>query len=583
MHVATDPITTEIVRCGFLSAAADMKASLVRSAYSPVIYEAHDCSVGLYNAAAETLGEAPGLPFFTGALDLAIREVIAQRDPSRLLDGDIIVVNDPYVTGSHLNDVTCIAPVVLDGEVIGYTACKAHWEDVGAANTLSVMSTEIYEEGLRFGPVFVARAGEPVDDVIGILMRNSRRSQALRGDLNAQIAACRMGARRYLELVGRFGLEHLEACSRVIFDTTEELEREAVERIPDGIYETDAWGDLGPTESEPLYVRMRITVEGSALTIDTRGSSGLRQGPGNTGLNQSISGLRLAYKFLVRPDLGVTGGSFRNLILLFDEPSAFAAVEPAAVFAYGEAPALAIDLTIRALAPAMADRVTAGGPGSSWNVGIFGSHAAGGGFAAIEALAGGWGASSRSDGDSATIHMDAGDFKNTPVEVTESRYSVKVRRYALGQDSGGAGRCRGGLNVVKEYEPLIDGCRISTNIGRTATPSWGLFGGRDGASPTATLTAEDGERSVLVVSNVPFPQGSLLQVSTGGGGGYGPPWERPVEHVVEDIVGGYISRRQACEFYGVVFIERGEKVDQHATEQARAELRAKAGADERWG
>jgi N-methylhydantoinase B len=549
-----------------------MKASLVRSAYSPVIYEAHDCSVGLYSDAAETLGEAPGLPFFTGALDGAIREVIAHIDPHEFFDGDTIVLNDPYITGSHLNDVTCISPVLLEGEVIGYTACKAHWEDVGAANTLSVMSREIYEEGLRFGPVYVMRAGEPVRDVIDIFMRNSRRPQALRGDLNAQIASCRMGVRRHLELVERFGYDRLLESVRQVFDTTEELEREAVAQIPDGVYEAEAFGDLPPTESEPLFVKVRVIVDGSELTIDTRGSSGMRQGSGNTGLNQSISGLRLAYKFLIRPDLGVTGGSFRNLSLHFDEPSAFAAVEPAAVFAYGEAPALAIDLTIRALAPAMPDVVTAGGPGSSWNVGIFGPHPAGGGFAAIEALAGGWGATSRTDGDSATIHMDAGDFKNTPIEVTETRYPVKVRRYSLGQDSAGAGAHRGGLNVIKEYEPLVDGCRISSNIGRTATPSWGLFGGGDGAAPEAVLRQEGEERSVLVSSNVPFPRGSVLQVSTGGGGGFGVPWERPVEAVVADVLDGRVSRDRARDVYGVLFQGDTDDVDLEATERRRTEL-----------
>jgi N-methylhydantoinase B len=170
--------------------------------------------------------------------------------------------------------------------------------------------------------------------------------------------------------------------------------------------------------------------------------------------------------------------------------------------------------------------------------------------------------------------MDAGDFKNTPVEVTESRYPIKVRRYALSQDSGGAGRRRGGLSVIKEYEPLLDGCHISTNIGRTVTPSWGLRGGRAGAIPTAVLSADEQEHSVLVSGEVPFPRGAVLRVTTGGGGGYGRPWERALADVVSDVADGYVSRENARTVYGVVVRDGTHEIDSEGTKHARERLAA---------
>lgn len=568
-----DPITCEVVRGALTSAAEDMRSALVRSAHSPVIYEAHDCSVGLYNEQAETLGQAPGLPFFTGSLDGTLRQIQRSLGPSAFGPGDVFVINDPYVTGSHLNDVTVISAVVFGGEIVGFAACMAHWEDVGsAAGTLSVMSTEVYEEGLRLGPVRVMQAGEPVSDMIDVLRRNTRYPDAMLGDLSAQIAACRIGERRYVQLIERFGLDRLRSAVATIFDTTELLERQAIASIPDDVYSAEAVGDASPTEPNPLEVKVRVTVSGSELILDTRGSSGLRADCTNTGINQSVSGLRLAYKFLIRPDIGVTGGSFRSLDMRFDVPSCFAATEPAACFGYGSAPALAIDLFIRALAPAIPDRVTAGGPGSSWNVAISGRRPGGTGFGFVEALAGGWGACAVDDGDSATIHMDAGDFRNTPVEIAESRYPIKVCRYGLLPDSGGPGRTRGGLGVFKEYEALVGDCRLSAMFGRRTTPSWGLFEGRDGSIPDVVLDIEGKLLSMPVAANVALPRGALLRAQTGGGGGYGPPWERPMEMVLNDVLDGYVSERQAFEEYGVVVIGHPPTIDQERTRRRRLQL-----------
>ena len=234
----TDPVTTEIIRNALLSAAEEMRAVLIRSAFTPVIYEMKDCSVGLFNEHGELLGQAPGLPFFLGALSEVVKVLIEHVGLHDFQEGDAFILNDPYLTGSHLNDVDIISPVVYQGSVVGFAVTRAHWRDLGGKNAAyTVDSTEIYQEGLRLGPTRLAAAGRLRDDVVDILRRNSRLPLALVGDMHAQIASCRIGERRYQAIIERFGLETVRQSMVLVFDATEALEREAIRAIPDGVYQ----------------------------------------------------------------------------------------------------------------------------------------------------------------------------------------------------------------------------------------------------------------------------------------------------------------------------------------------------------
>jgi len=568
-------VTTEIIRNAFLSAAEEMRVVLTRSAFTPVIYEMKDCSVALFNESGELLGQAPGLPFFLGALSEVVQVVIEAVGIGNFCAGDVYILNDPYLTGSHLNDVDILSPVVYRGEVVGFAVTRAHWEDLGGKTaTYSVDSTEIYQEGLRLGPTKLVDEGQLRTDIVDILRRNSRLPVALVGDMHAQIAACRIGELSYLAIIEKFGLDAVRRSMAAVFAVTEELEREAIRVIPDGVYEARGYQDNDFQTDEPILVKVKVTVDGDEMVVDTTGSSWQRTGCTNCGRAQAIAAARLAYKFLISPQSEVTGGSFCTFRVIVEPGSIFAAEEPAACLQYGTHTMLLVDLVIKALAPAIPDRVAAGLPGDAWNV-IMVHWGSDGRLQTAwgEATAGGWGANAFADGESALIHSAAGDFRNFPVEVMENKYPIRIHCYALGTDSGGPGRCRGGLNIVREYEVLEEGVDLNLWFERTVTPQWGLFGGGHGAIPTVVMNPHtEREKTLLKVNSLALSKGTRFRVHTGGGGGYGLPWERDPWRVREDVMDGYVSRAKAAEGYGVAFKDGSFEIDEAQTLRLRAQM-----------
>jgi N-methylhydantoinase B len=513
-----------------------------------VIYEMKDCSVGIFDEQARLLGQAPGLPIFLGNLEAAIRVTTEHFGGIGIYrPGDVFAVNDSYLTGSHLNDVSVFSPVFHDGELVGFCATKAHWLDIGAKDPSQAMdSTEIYQEGYRIGPTHLYVAGEPATETIDFLMRNSRLSKSIWGDMHAQIAACRTGERQLDLLYSRFGPTTIRAAAQAIFDQSERLDREAVARVPDGLYTGEGALDSDGVGDQPVPVRVAITVAGDEMTLDLSGSSPQTPGCLNCGLAQTISGARLAFKFLFNPDVPVTGGTFRNLTVVAEEGSLFDAREPAACQYYYPHLGMMIDLFMRALAPALPDAVVAGQPADAMNIMFVGVHPkTGARFVSGEATAVGWGAHAGGDGTNGLINYGGGDLKNFPVEVIESLYPIRIHRYGLWQGSGGDGKHRGGLGIVREYETLIDDINVSLWFERTVTPGWGLFGGEEGRPTHVLVDRGNGHERILKVNRLPLPRGSRITVHTGGGGGYGRPDERQPEARERDIAHGYMTRRPA--------------------------------------
>jgi N-methylhydantoinase B len=542
--VTIDPITVEVIRNAFNSIATQMNNNLARSAYTPIIYEMKDCSVGLFDAQARLLGQAPGLPIFLGNLESAIHvttEHFGGADVYR--PGDVYAVNDSYLVGSHLNDVSIFSPIFHGGKLVGFGATKAHWLDIGSKDPSQAMdSTSIYQEGYRIGPTKLYDAGEPVRGVLEFLTRNSRLPRSIWGDMHAQIAACRTGEIQLAELYDRFGAETIAAAAEQVFDQCEVLDREAVAALPDGHYgaagDLDSWGPGG----DPVHVRVAIDISGDEIHLDLTGSSGQTPGCMNCGYAQTVAAARLAFKFLINPEVSVTAGTFRNLTISAPERSVFDAREPAACQYYYPHLGLMIDLFIRSLADAMPDRVVAGQPADAMNILFTGlDPRTGEPFMSGEATAVGWGGYAGGDGTNGLINYGGGDLKNLPVEVQESRYPVRIHRYGLREDSGGRGRWRGGLGVVREYEVLADDVKVSTWFERTRTPGWGLFGGEAGQVTSVTLEQDGQVRDLLKANAVPVARGDRITVATGGGGGYGPPEERTEQAVAEDLRDGYIT------------------------------------------
>lgn len=545
MSITPDPITSEVVRNAYNAIADDMSAMIARSAYSPIIYEAHDYGIALFDRHARLLGQYAGLPLFTGGLDAGLRATIERYGMDDMRAGDVFTVNDSYITGGHLNDVDVIG-VVADGEeVLGFIAIRAHWDDIGTAEPgFPVNSRNIFQEGVRWGPTRIMRQGEWVRDVIDLLCLNSRVPKTLMGDLKAQIAAIRLGNERMTWLKRRFGQDVLEACATQIFDATDGKYRAFIRSIPDGVYTAEGFSDNDGVTDEPVLSRVTVTIDGDRMIVDTAGSSRQRPGNLNTGYANTVSAVRLALALLYpasEPD--INDGSFRAIKVLAEPGSIYAAEAPAPCMRPHPV-MLLIDLIVKALSDVLPEHVAAGLPGDSWNIFLLGTDPATGKlFSSGEALDGGWGASARGDGPSAVIHSAAGDFRNMPVETLEHGTPVRINRLELGRDSGGAGRFRGGQNVIKEYEALVD-MTVTLHFDRSKTPEWGLFGGDPGASPKVTVFTGDKPEGFVIrkVEQLPLRAGDRFVAETGGGGGYGPPAERSPERIADDIADHVVSR-----------------------------------------
>ncbi|MFD7494213.1 hydantoinase B/oxoprolinase family protein [Streptomyces sp. NPDC059832] len=550
---AIDPITTEIIRCALLQAAEDMNTTLIRSSYTPTIYEAKDCAVALLDRDHHVLGQSSGLPIFLGNLEECTRATERMYGADVWRPGDVWVLNDSYIGGTHLNDVTVYGPIFVADELVGFAASRAHWIDMGSKDPGGSMdSTSIHQEGLRMGPLKIYENGEPCVLIHDLISRQVRFPHPTLGDMRAQVACARTGARRLAEIVGRWGLETVLAARDAIFAQTERLERREIAAIPDGVYEaTGHLDDDGIDLGTPLHVTVRVTVDGDRMTMDVTDCADQATGPVNCGAAQTVAACRVGYKLLVSGEVPLNGGSFKPLGVLTRPGSMLAAVEPAACQYYYSHLGLVIDLVVKALAPAVPDRAAAASYGDSMIVQFTGTDPRSGKlFVSQEATVGGWGAWEASDGESCLINNVNGSLRDMPVEVLETLFPVRVEEYAIRPDSAGAGRTRGGNGVVRQYRFAADQ-QLSLWWERSVTPAWGVFGGTAGAAPRVTLNpGRDDRRSLLKANALSVREGDVLRCESGGGGGFGPAGERAAGAVAEDVRQGLLTAGHAEAVYG---------------------------------
>lgn len=550
---AVDPITTEIIRCALLQAAEDMNTTLIRSSYTPTIYEAKDCAVALLDRDHNVLGQSSGLPIFLGNLEECTRATERMYGAGIWRPGDVWVLNDSYIGGTHLNDVTVYGPIFVHDELVGFAASRAHWIDMGSKDPGGSMdSTTIHQEGLRMGPLKIYENGEPCVLIHDLISRQVRFPHPTLGDMRAQVACARTGARRLAEIVGRWGLDTVLAARDAIFAQTERLERREIAAIPDGVYEATGHLDNDGIDLDtPLHVTVRVTIDGDRMTMDVTDCADQATGPVNCGAAQTVAACRVGYKLLVSGEVPLNGGSFKPLDVLTRPGTMLAAVEPAACQYYYSHLGLVIDLVVKALAPALPDRAAAAGYGDSMIVQFTGTDPRSGKlFVSQEATVGGWGAWESSDGESCLINNVNGSLRDMPVEVLETLFPVRVEEYAIRPDSAGAGRTRGGNGVVRQYRFAADQ-QLSLWWERSVTPAWGIFGGTAGAAPRVTLNpGRDDRRSLLKANALQVREGDVLRCESGGGGGYGPAGERAAEAVAEDVRQGLLTAGHAQTVYG---------------------------------
>jgi N-methylhydantoinase B len=552
------PITTEILRNAFVSIAEDMNAALIRSAYSPLIYEGKDCAVGLLDQNGNVLGQSLGVPLFLGNLSLCVQMTAQMNGWDYFQDGDVIFLNDSYIAGTHLNDVTVIQPIFWRGQRVGFSASRAHWLDVGGKDTgLSIDSTEIYQEGMRWAPTKIYEGGRPRKDILDFLHRNSRFGAVLIGDLHAQIAAGETGAKRLRALMDRFGHDTVQAAKHAIFAQSERLERQAISAISDGVYVAEGSLDNDGFGPDPVPVKLKIIVKGDRMVLNLEGSAPQTKGSVNCGFTQTISAARLAFKLLINPTRPVDGGTFHTLEVKAPPNSIFNAQEPAACAWYFSSLGLLIDLFLKALAPAMPDQVAAAHYGDSMVISLNGIDSrTQDRFLSIEATTGGWGAWSKGDGQDSLINEVNGSFRDLPVEIFERKYPARILLYSIRTDSGGAGRFRGGNGTVRQYL-LFNEAKLSLWFERSVTPAWGLSGGEPGLGPEVLIRDVDGsETRLLKVNARPLKAGTVITVASGGGGGFGPARERDPDLVRSDVENRFTSPAMAEAVYGVVLARK---------------------------
>ncbi|MGA0939892.1 MAG: hydantoinase B/oxoprolinase family protein [Burkholderiaceae bacterium] len=473
-----DAVVTEIIRNGMVAATEEMKSNLMRTAYNMIIYEALDFTVGLFDRQGNTVSIGIGLPMFIRGMSNTVQRMIADCGYANMAPGDVLLTNDAYITGSHLNHMTFVVPIFFDGEIQGFSACMAHWQDVGG--TLDGMTLDIYSEGLQMPIVKVYRQGQPNEDVFRIIEMNVRIPERALGDLRAQIATVKTGEKRFLQLLTKYGKDTVLAAIEQIFNQSDAASRAALQAMPDGEYEAESFlDDDGVNLGQRIPIRVKVKVLDDHMTIDLSGVSDQVKGFYNSGQAAGIACAQVAFKCLVAPtELPINDGCFRALTVVLPEGKVINATRPAPMRWWMTYPMTVVDTVFRALAPAIPDKVVAAHHADLCIASVHGRQPKDdrlflylGGL-----IGGGWGAKYNEDGMSATIAINDGDTHNGPSEQVEAKYPLLVQRYALREDSGGAGTFRGGLGNEQVIRVLSE-IMFNTQMERVECRPWGLFGG----------------------------------------------------------------------------------------------------------
>jgi N-methylhydantoinase B len=568
-----DPVVTEIVRNGVIAVTEEMKTNLMRTAYNMIIYEALDFTTGLFTPDGDTVSIGIGLPSFIRGMANTVKAKVAHFGRENMKPGDIYVTNDAYTTGSHLYHMTFTLPIFHEGVLVGFSCCMAHWIDIGG--TLGGMTTDIYSEGLQVPILKYQDQGRVNQDLVDIIRLNVRIPNRAMGDLRAQVTAVKTGERRFLELIARYGRDAVLAAIAAIMDHAEAAARARTRTIPDGVYEASSFmDDDGVDVGKRVPIRVRVEVAGDEMTIDLTNIARQVRGFYNSGPSTAFGCAQMAYKCVTSPtDYPINDGAFRSLKVISTKGTVVSAIRPAPMRLWMTYPMTVVDTVFKALAPAIPDRVIAGHHADLLTSPFHGINPRTSEFfiANWGPLGGGWGAKRSEDGMSATVSMNDGDTHNSPIEQAEAKYPVLVEHYRLAQDSGGAGRYRGGLGidrVVRARSPMT----VNTQVDRAHCKPWGLEGGREGAGNQVSVRLggkwkEDFPNAKVLVAQL--AAGDAYRMRSGGGGGYGDPRERPAAVVAEDVRQGYVSAKAAKELYGVVVDAVTGVVDEKGTRRLR--------------
>ncbi|RMF92506.1 MAG: hydantoinase B/oxoprolinase family protein, partial [Nitrospinota bacterium] len=568
--MSIDPITLEVIRNRLDSIAEEMEISLLKSAYSSIIKEGLDASSALFTPEGECIAQATAIPVHLGTLIPAVRQILAVYPPAEMQDGDIYIMNDPYGGGTHLPDIVLVTPILFQGEVIALGCTMAHHQEMGGKTPGSVPTdaTEIYQEGLIIPPLPFYRAGKPEESLHRLLRKNVRIPEVVFGDLRAQMAAGQVAKRRIISLLNDYGVPLLREAMAELLDRAEAMTRAKLAAIPDGTYSFfDYLDNDGIDLDRRIKIQATITIQGSDFHVDFRGTSPQVRGPLNAVPSAAYSCVYYVVRAITDPEIPNNSGCYRPITISIPEGCLLNPRHPAPVNARTATMKRTVDVLLGALVRALPEKIPAAASGQLLVMSLGGiDPRTNRSYVTSELGAGGMGARSDRDGVD-VVETDVTNCMNIPVEAIELDYPLRILRYRLWQDSGGAGKYRGGLGFEKIFQAVRGSVTISYRGERFFTQPWGLWGGLAAPCSQAKIRRQTGEEETIPSKRVfTLQEGEELHVFVSGGGGYGDPLTRDPHLVWQDVLDGKVSLLRAREDYGVVIQPETLVLDQDATQ-----------------
>jgi len=577
-----DPITLEVIRETLVSCVREMRVTLVRTAYSSILYEGEDFSCVLMDGEAQIVAMSKGQDHPLHIVPIgwsmkAVRETFGDD----IHPGDMFLHNDPYTGGTHLNDVALIYPLFADGRLFIFPVVRAHWGDVGGMSpgSLSGGATEIFQEGVRIPPIRIVDRGRPNDAALELIFANMRGPRERRGDFQAMVGTCRKAAERVEGLAARYGATTVRGAVAELMDRAEGRMRRAIAALPDGEYVYEAHLESGRERLEPLTVRARVAIGGEAITVDLTGTSPQTAGPTNVGPAMAPTGAFTIIKAFLDPGSDVNSGAFRPLTVVTPRSTIVNADPPAPCGGMVEVKYCVETAVMGALAQALDGRVAGDlkGGGNHCYVGGPDPRHPGETFIFYEYPAGGTGGFEGGDGSNTVRAWTESDMTTLqPIEAIEQRYPVRVEATSLREDSGGPGRWRGGLGLTRAVRILTPHTRLSVLAEKAVLPPFGVCGGAAGATNRFYLARAGREIAPSPlpgkVSAFPIERDDIVMMESSGGGGFGDPLARDPALVVADLAEGYVTPSAAESIYGIVLANGA--IDAAATMTRRQALAA---------
>lgn len=551
--MTVDPITAEVVRHKLEGIANEMELTLLQSSFSPIVREGQDASASLFTAKGETLAQAVANPLHLATMLPIVSRIMTDFPPSQMKEGDIYLMNDPYLGGTHLPDLTLVMPIFFDRQIVAYSTAMTHHQDVGGMSPGSVPTnaTEIFQEGLRLPPLKLRDGAHFNEAIFAILRQNSRVPDDFIGDLHAQIAACTVASRRVKDLAHTFGFQPLQAIFDHLLNRAEIMTRAALRAFPNGTYHyTDYNDNDGINLDNRIKIEVAVTIKDGTFHCDFTKSSDQVRGPFNVVPSGALAASYFGLLAVVGPDIPANGGCFRAVTLDVRRGSIFNPIEPAPVNSRSATVKRAASVVLGALRKLRPELIGADAAGVDLVLMFGGMKANGKPYVVGEIIAGGSGAGPFRDGVD-VIETDVSNCMNLPVEALELDAPIRVHRTSIRQNSGGPGKSRGGLGLIREYE-LLEGEATFTHRGeRHFCAAQGAEGGLPGQTARSVIMRQNGSEDEVPSKLVTrIYAGDRIRVETAGGGGYGAPAERSPDAVQQDLANGKIDLKEATNSYG---------------------------------